>query len=83
MYIDEKLFYKVFTLFLKLKTEYYSVLFPVTISSLLQLVCTKAMQGFFFLLIYYFFFYFFFLSGFSFTNIHESQDCRGRGRAFL
>ena len=26
---------------------------------------------------------FFFLSGFSFTNIHESQDCRERGRAFL
>ena len=26
---------------------------------------------------------YFFLSGFSFTNIHESQDCRGRGRAFL
>ena len=25
----------------------------------------------------------FFLSGFSFTNIHKSQDCRGRGRAFL
>ena len=25
----------------------------------------------------------FFLSGFSFTNIHESQDCRGKGRAFL
>ena len=25
----------------------------------------------------------FFLSGFSFTNIHESQDFRGRGRAFL
>ena len=25
----------------------------------------------------------FFLSGFSFTNIHESQDSRGRGRAFL
>ena len=25
----------------------------------------------------------FFLSGFSFTNIHNSQDCRGRGRAFL
>ena len=24
-----------------------------------------------------------FLSGFSFTNIHESQDCRGRGRAFF
>ena len=23
---------------------------------------------------------FFFLCGFSFTNIHESQDCRGRGR---
>ena len=22
----------------------------------------------------------FFLSGFSFTNIHESQDCRGRRR---
>ena len=30
-----------------------------------------------------FFFSFFFLSGFSFTNIHESQDCRGRGRVFL
>ena len=26
---------------------------------------------------------FFFLSGFSFTNIHKSQDCRGRGRVFL
>ena len=26
---------------------------------------------------------FFFLCGFSFTNIHESQDCRGRGRVFL
>ena len=26
--------------------------------------------------------YFFFLCWFSFTNIHESQDCRGRGRAF-
>ena len=24
-----------------------------------------------------------FLSGFSFTNTHESQDCRGRGRAFI
>ena len=22
-------------------------------------------------------------AGFSFTNIHESQDCRGRGKAFL
>ena len=28
-------------------------------------------------------FLFFFLSGFSLTNIHESQDCRGTGRAFL
>ena len=28
-------------------------------------------------------FLFFFLSGLSFTNIHKSQDCRGRGRAFL
>ena len=26
---------------------------------------------------------FFFLFGFSFTNIYESQDCRGRGRSFL
>ena len=26
---------------------------------------------------------FFFLPEFSFTNIHESQDCRWRGRAFL
>ena len=26
---------------------------------------------------------FFFLAGFSFTTVHESQDCRGRGRAFL
>ena len=25
----------------------------------------------------------FLLSRFSFTNIHESQDCRGRGREFL
>ena len=25
----------------------------------------------------------FFLSGFCFKTIHESQDCRGRGRAFL
>ena len=27
--------------------------------------------------------HFFLLSGFSFTNIHESQDCGERGRAFL
>ena len=27
--------------------------------------------------------FFFFLSGFSLTTIHESQVCRGRGRAFL
>ena len=27
-------------------------------------------------------FFIFFLCGFSFTNIHESQDCRGKGRAF-
>ena len=26
---------------------------------------------------------FFFLSGFSFTNIHESQDCRKKGRHFF
>ena len=26
---------------------------------------------------------FFLLSWFSFMNIHESQDCRGKGRAFL
>ena len=26
---------------------------------------------------------FFFLSVFSFTHIHESQDCRGRGRAIF
>ena len=24
-----------------------------------------------------------FLSEFPFTNIHESQDCRGRGKVFL
>ena len=29
-----------------------------------------------------FFVFVFSLSGFSFTNIHESQDCRGRRRAF-
>ena len=28
-------------------------------------------------------FVFFYLSGFSFTTTHESQDCRGRGRAFF
>ena len=27
--------------------------------------------------------YFFFYLGFSFTTIHESQDCRGRGTAYL
>ena len=30
-----------------------------------------------------FFFLFFFQSEFSFATIHESQDCRGRERAFL
>ena len=30
-----------------------------------------------------FFLFFFLLCGFSFTNINESQDCRGRGRVFL
>ena len=31
----------------------------------------------------HYFFFFFFLLGFLFTDIHESQDCRERGRAFL
>ena len=30
----------------------------------------------------YHFKFYFFLSGFSFTTIHESQDCRGRGHFF-
>ena len=30
-----------------------------------------------------FVFFVFFLSGFSFANINESQDCRRKGRAFL
>ena len=30
----------------------------------------------------YIYIYIFFLCGFSFTNIHEAQDCRRRGRAF-
>ena len=30
-----------------------------------------------------FVFFVFFLSGFSFTTIHKSQNCRGRGRVFL
>ena len=30
-----------------------------------------------------FFFFFFFLSGFSFTNIHDSRDSRGRGRVSI
>ena len=29
------------------------------------------------------FFFFFFLSGFSFTNIHNSRDSRGRGRVSI
>ena len=35
------------------------------------------------LLLWMFLEMFFFQSGFSFTTIHESQDCTGRGRAFL
>ena len=31
----------------------------------------------------YFFFFFLFLSEFSFTNIHDSQDSRRKGRLFL
>ena len=30
--------------------------------------------------LFFFFFFFLFLSGFSFTNIHDSRDSRGRGR---
>ena len=29
------------------------------------------------------FFFFFFLSGFSFTNTHDSRDSRGRGRVSI
>ena len=32
---------------------------------------------------YHYYYHYYFLSEFSLTNIHESQDCRGRGRAFL
>ena len=28
-------------------------------------------------------FFFFFLSGFSFTNVHDSRDSRGRGRVSI
>ena len=31
----------------------------------------------------YIYIYIYILSGFSFTNIDELQDCSGRGRAFL
>ena len=31
----------------------------------------------------WFFFFFFLPTGFSFMTIHESQDCRGKGREFL
>ena len=45
------------------------------IKMLVQLGKLKAAHVFFFL--------FFFLSGFSFTNIHDSQDSRGRGRVSI
>ena len=34
-------------------------------------------------LLAFFFFFFFLLSGFSFTNVHDSQDSRGRGRVSI
>ena len=43
-------------------------LFPLKLSS--QVIKIVKMRSIFF--------FFFFLSGFSFTKIHESQDCRGR-----
>ena len=58
MYIEEKLFYKVFTLFVKLKAEYYSFLYSLVISSLLQFVYTKAIQEVLFHPICYFCAYF-------------------------
>ena len=48
MYIDEKPFYKIFSLFVKLKADYYSVMCPLVIFSLLQFVCAKAIQDVFF-----------------------------------
>ena len=44
-------------------------LFPLKLSS--QVIKIVKMRSIFF-------FFFFFLFGFSFTKIHESQDCRGR-----
>ena len=35
------------------------------------------------ILSFFFFFFFFFLSGFCFTNIHNSRDSRGRGRVSI
>ena len=49
---------------------------PKPLDNKLSQCCHAYQQLIFFYLV------FFFLSGLSFTNIHESQDCRERGRAF-
>ena len=57
------------------------MLFPGKVQDLLRNdlpVITKSLVTCHFLSVYILF-----LSGFSFTNIHDSQDSRGRGRLFL
>ena len=49
----------------------------------MQSLCTQYIQKQLHVPFKQIFFFFFFLFEFSFTTIHELQDCRGRGRAFL
>ena len=58
--------------FLKATKSQNVLTYKFTINQVLLLATYSFIQPFFFL-----------LSGFSFTNIHESQDCSGRGRIFL
>ena len=50
-----------------------TVIVPLFVHLIIALVTKLLWQGF----------HFFFLSGFSFTTICESQDCRRKGRPFL
>ena len=59
----------------KIRIIYPQVIYLITDVLLLEILGLESVHGRFLTL-------FFFLPGFSFTNIHESQDCRGRGRAF-
>ena len=64
-------------------SNYLSISLLSNIEKILEKLIYKRLCAPFIITMTLFITFFFFLCGFSFTSIHESQDCRGKGREFI